>query len=365
MKQIIVAFLAALQIFLLCSCAAVDSPAVTAATETEYAEETTFSQETIPTETEITEPVLDEPPTPVLSVSSITFSLVGESEDIYLGWIPREEVLWEVDNPTIATFQNGILTAVGVGTTTAHAVCGDRKVSCAVSCLAETQEDLLCLSMDILRSPKRLPPELDMTQTCTTFEESAIIGDSISHGMFQWESIHDYLGGVTFLVRGGVSLMGFDLDIKNIYYKGAEVAPEDALADCGAKKAYFMLGLNDLGFRTIEDTMADWGRLIQRVREKNPDIEIYLQSNVPQRDADTPEKPQNAKIDQYNIEMQAFCKENNCHYISIEPYIEDHLNQMSLLYSLDNSHLNEAGCYVWMQLLRFYAQLELEGEYHS
>ena len=53
-----------------------------------------------------------------LKVSAITFSVVGETDDIYLGVIPREEVTWESDDPSIVAVENGVLTATGVGTTT-------------------------------------------------------------------------------------------------------------------------------------------------------------------------------------------------------------------------------------------------------
>ena len=51
-----------------------------------------------------------------LKVSSITFSLVGECEDIYLGVIPRELVTWESENPSVVSVENGVLTANGSDT---------------------------------------------------------------------------------------------------------------------------------------------------------------------------------------------------------------------------------------------------------
>ena len=43
-----------------------------------------------------------------LKVSSITFSLVGESEDSYLGLIPRELVTWESEDPSVVSVENGV-----------------------------------------------------------------------------------------------------------------------------------------------------------------------------------------------------------------------------------------------------------------
>ena len=52
-----------------------------------------------------------------LKVSSITFSLVGESDDIYLGLVPREQVTWESQAPRAVSVENGVLTATGAGST--------------------------------------------------------------------------------------------------------------------------------------------------------------------------------------------------------------------------------------------------------
>lgn len=73
-----------------------------------------------------------------LKVSSITFSLVGACEDIYLGVIPRELVTWESENPSVVSVENGVLTANGVGTTTIRATYADRQATCTAGCPRST-----------------------------------------------------------------------------------------------------------------------------------------------------------------------------------------------------------------------------------
>lgn len=317
----------------------------------------TTQETTIPTEPELYDGFL------FLTVSSITFSLVGESEDIYLGSIPREEVVWESADESVVAVQDGVLTAVGVGTTTVSATYGDQRMECTAGCLAETEDDLKALSNDILRSPKRLPPVYD-DEEITYFDDSAIVGDSISYIMFQWESQIDFLGDPLFLVRGGISINGLVNKFKLIYYQGKEMCLEDALAAAGVKKVFIMLGQNDLSYMTIEDTMANWGILVERIRENSPDIEIYIQSCIPEWEKNRARNDKNEKIDEANTELKVFCEENDCHFIDLAPYAEDHENKMPTCYSLDESiHMNYDGCYAWMQVLRAYAVLQnLEGE---
>lgn len=296
-----------------------------------------------------------------LKASSVALSIVGETDDIYLGTLPREAVTWESDDETVVTFDNGVLQAVGVGNTTVRAIYGDQTVECAASCLARTEEELLTLDKEILQSPKRLPPEVDMDAPCEDFTESAIIGDSITYFLFQWESKYDYLGEVTFLCRGGVSLNGFVLRSKNIYYRGKEVNLEDGIAQSGVKRIYVMLGQNDISSKARVKVMDNWVILLERIREKSPDVEICIQSCIPQLSEETRTNEKNETIFAYNETLRQFAKENNCKFLDLEYYIRDHQGKMPYIYSQGDYHMNEAGCYAWMKILRYYAQYEKQG----
>ena len=50
-----------------------------------------------------------------LTVSRIDLSVVGETEDIYAGTAPRENVQWQSDDEKVVTVRDGVLTATGVG----------------------------------------------------------------------------------------------------------------------------------------------------------------------------------------------------------------------------------------------------------
>lgn len=298
-----------------------------------------------------------------LTVSRIDFSLQGESEDIYCGTIPRETVAWESADESVATVENGVLTATGVGSTTVACEYNGERIECTVGCLAATEEDLNKLDEKTLRSPKRVPPIVS-DDPITFFEDAAIIGDSITYIMWQWETKYNYLGDVTFLVRGGTSLNGFVNNYKNIYYKGVETKLENAIASTGVKKVFLMMGQNDLSYRAIDETMESWEVLTKRILEKSPDVEIYIESLIPEWTKSTAKNSANEKIFEYNILLEQFCKEKGFHFVDVAPYAVDHTGRMPTTYSLDQSiHMNEEGCYQWMQLLKSYAFLqENEGD---
>ena len=307
-----------------------------------------------PAETEEPSSLMDS--TIYLTVSEINFSIGGESENIYVGTIPAEIITWESSDENIVTVENGVLTAAGVGTATVFAEYGSQKEEVKVSCLAENSEELELLDMSVLRSPKRMPPVIE-NPPLDFFDDAVMVGDSITHIMFGYENTNNMLGNVTFLTRGGSGINGFVRYYWNIYYRGAEMKLEEALALTGKNKVIFMLGQNDLGYRTVDQTFESWDILLERVITCCPDIEIYLQSCVPEWIDPSESNEKNEKIDEYNIRLKAYAEEHGYHFIDVAPYAEDHLNRMPDAYNLDGGiHLNEPGCVAWMNLLRAYAQ---------
>ena len=362
MKKFLAWLLLAATMLSLCGCAAeTASGEVTQAPETDDTKPVETQAETQATQPEMQEGSL------FLKVSSITFSLIGESEDIYLGMIPREEVTWESEDPSVVSVENGVLTANGVGTTTVRAVYGEQRVQCTAGCLAATQEELEGLGFDTLCTPKRLPPEIDLTEPCNYFDNAAIVGDSITYFLFQWESKTNYLGNMLFLARGGVSMNSFAKRFKNIYYKGKEMNLEDAIAKSQVERVYFLMGSNDISAKTQRPYLFDnWNIMLERIREKSPDVEIVLISNIPLYGDELESKQErflsyNSMIEEYNGKLKQFAQDNGCMFLDLAYYVQDHCGRMPKIYNQGSYHMNEAGCLNWMKILRHYAQYELEG----
>ena len=319
-----------------------------------------------PTDVEVTTPTPTAAPMQgflYLTVSKLNFSLVGETENIYCGSIPADAVTWTSADEAVVTVENGVVTAVGVGSTTVSCEYNGERWEAEVGCLAETADTLMQLPDSVLRTPKRVPPVIS-AEPITWFDDAAIVGDSISYIMWQWESKYNYIGDVTFLVRGGTSLNGFANNFMNLYHKGKETPLETIVETVGVNKVFLMMGQNDLRYRTVDETMESWGVLVARIREKNPHVEIYIQSLIPEWMETNVGNAANEKIAAYNVCVEAFCRENGLHFVDVAPYAVDHVGKMPTTYALDQSiHMNEEGCYQWMQLLKSYAFLqENKGE---
>lgn len=100
-------------------------------------EGTDGAESTEPTETTAdTEPTT--PATGEIKLNRTDFSLYskGETWKLYNGKIPVKQIIWTSDNEKVATFVDGVVTAVGTGTTTVYAEFNGTKVSCIVRCKA-------------------------------------------------------------------------------------------------------------------------------------------------------------------------------------------------------------------------------------
>jgi len=70
----------------------------------------------------------------VLDAESYTLSKKGETWTCYTGTIDVSQITWTSDNDEVATISNGVVTAVGTGTTTIRAQYNDTEVTCEIIC---------------------------------------------------------------------------------------------------------------------------------------------------------------------------------------------------------------------------------------
>ena len=75
------------------------------------------------------------PPVQVqLNRTSMTLSIEGVTWTLYSGEIPVEDITWVSDDPSVATFDKGVVKAVSEGTTNVHATYNGITSSCEVIC---------------------------------------------------------------------------------------------------------------------------------------------------------------------------------------------------------------------------------------
>lgn len=189
------------------------------------------------------------------------------------------------------------------------------------------------------------------------FEDAVFVGDSITYKMIYHNAKYKSLGNATILARGGVSLTTLvDKDSSyKLYYRGKISELEDIMTKCGGKKLFVLLGVNDVPWLGVEKTIQKLDTLVNNVLEKNPDVEIYLQSCTPIYLKREKGNLTNARLDEYNVLLKEYALEKGYHYIDIATPMKNEENALRAEYCLDQSiHVNDAGCAVWINEIKSY-----------
>ncbi len=193
------------------------------------------------------------------------------------------------------------------------------------------------------------------------FNDAAFIGDSVTLKLRNYHMETGALGKTTFLCIGSYGVNNAVTNQLYLSYQGKDMTPQDALKACGAKKVFILLGMNDIalfGEKSIDVAMDNWAKLLQNIREKNPDIKIYIQSGTPIYTSAQKGGLNNDRMDKYNEALKKFAAENGCEYIDLAPNLKDSSNGLKKEYCSDPDglgvHFTDAACELWINALKNY-----------
>lgn len=194
------------------------------------------------------------------------------------------------------------------------------------------------------------------------FDDTVFVGDSISNYMGYYATATGKLGNAQFLTSGSLSATNalWEISDESVHpsYQGVKMLVEDAVAACGAKKLYIMLGMNDLGINTLEEAKEKYVTLLDRIIEKSPGIQICIESMTPMlctERALTDKYLNNTNIEAYNKILCALCAERGWSFINVASvmYAEDGFLKPE--YCSDPTamgiHPSNAGCDRWIDYL--------------
>ena len=186
------------------------------------------------------------------------------------------------------------------------------------------------------------------------FADAAFFGDSISVTLQRYCEQTGDLGDALFLCDFSYSVRNAITDEIPLWYQGRSYSSRDVLLDTGSKKAFFMLGVNDVAlYGGVERTMECWEELIAGIREKTPHVMFFIESCFPvYRTSEFPGR-NNDLIDAYNELLRQFCEDHNCVYVDIAKYFKDANNSLADEYCSDQYvHVTYDATKIWVEQLR-------------
>lgn len=207
------------------------------------------------------------------------------------------------------------------------------------------------------------------------YGDSVFIGDSIMLGFRNYSAKKEtFVHDIQFLAVGSYSARNALKPVadKNVHpmYKGKKYQLWDAVPLIGSKRAFILLGMNDIGIMGLEKSRDNYKEVIDRIVEASPDIEIHIISATYTLKDKGKRALNNTNIDSYNIMLQEMAEENGWGYIDLCTPISDAAGNLAAEYCSDGFvHLNKSAYAVWEEELARYAdeqsaqeKTEEEGE---
>lgn len=182
------------------------------------------------------------------------------------------------------------------------------------------------------------------------FKTAAFLGDSRTDGF----RLYSGLKTGTYYVATGAT-------VESVFTKEVETAAGkmpllDALAltETEPERIYVMLGVNELGWATIENYHDYYAKLIDRLRQDHPGAEVILQSLPPVSAQQEEQKTyvNNARIARYNEVVRQLAGEKACPFVDVAQAVTDEEGCLPAEWTYDGVHLNTKGCKAWLDYLR-------------
>ena len=198
--------------------------------------------------------------------------------------------------------------------------------------------------------PEEEPGAEDKLLDESWFDDAMFLGDSLTGSLNIYNLRFGGLGDALVFHVNGLSCHHIVEEDMLLNFKGRDCRVEDAVALSGCGKLFLMLAMNDVGTHPIEQLHDDWAIMLGRIRERCPDVRVYVQSGTPLHLDINYFTRENMAA--YNRMLREVCGETGCVYVDITPGLADEDGFLKDEYRLDDLHLNPEGCAVWVENLR-------------
>lgn len=184
----------------------------------------------------------------------------------------------------------------------------------------------------------RLPDDFSCFDDCAFIGNSRIIG------------FKNYA-----LVKNVYSVVGLNVDtIFTSSVAGSSIPVIDELNGKDYKKVYIMLGDNECGWGDKEVFINKYAKVIDAVKERVPDAEIYIQSVLPVSNHASETNKfgcTNENITAINELLVTLASEKGVHFTNPASVLKGNDGALPDDYASDGIHLNKSTCKVWLEYL--------------
>jgi lysophospholipase L1-like esterase len=180
------------------------------------------------------------------------------------------------------------------------------------------------------------------------FSDALFIGDSRTEGLRNYDGLP---GATYYAVKG--------LMVSTVYTR--QIIPENgvkktvmqAQSEHAFGKIYVMLGVNELGWSSMQSFVTDYRKMVRNLKKDHPKAKIYLESLFPVSAKKSEESSvyKNEKIASYNQAIQKIAKQETAVYLDTAQAVSKD-GVLPEDASVDGVHLNAAYCAKWCDYLK-------------
>lgn len=198
--------------------------------------------------------------------------------------------------------------------------------------------------------PSAAPPEeTENNSKQKDFSSSIFIGDSRTEGL----ELYGGLKEAAFLDHKGMT-------VDTIFTKPAistsagKLTVMDALKRESFEEIYIMLGVNELGYVYSEIFIKRYEKIIDGIREFNPDVKVYVQAILPvtKEKSDNDGVFNNTRIREYNTLLREMAERKGAVYLEVNKAVQNANGELPADASTDGVHLTAEYYKKWGDYLR-------------
>jgi len=200
------------------------------------------------------------------------------------------------------------------------------------------------------------------------FNDTVFIGDSVSEKLHLFvtkmrKTYPELLGNAKFITTPSLSSRNALKPVSDTSLhptvRGKKMTIEDAVALSGAKKVYVMLGMNDVGINGVNESAKNLMTLLRKIKDKSPDIQIFVQSATPRMKGD---KPTTSQLFKYNMKVYEYClkyTDYGMYFVDVAYVMRNKYGNLPAKYCSDPDsmaiHFTDKACKEWIKYLYTHA----------
>lgn len=193
------------------------------------------------------------------------------------------------------------------------------------------------------------------------FADAVFIGDSRTDGLRLYSGIEN----AAFLSNKGLTIFAVDDPVLRI--DGVKMSVIQALERESYGKVYLCLGLNELGYNYDQGFADAYAALVDRLKELQPEADLYLQLLVPVctqvcQATNQPAYVTNEQIAVYNSIIQDIAEEKQVYCVNVPEALVDETGELPADASSDGIHFHMEGYRLWYDYLRTHTVAKEETE---